>query len=112
MDVDCANWLAECEVPFCIVFTKTDASKKDGPAPARCEAQRIAVLFSTSQIPFKSHVGRNKTLIPHGRNYTHLDDLGEEHLNTCSLPPLFFALDRRHLTSSSELDAIRVPYSA
>jgi len=35
VDVDCANWLAECEVPFAIVFTKVDHAKKQGPSPAQ-----------------------------------------------------------------------------
>ncbi|GFH06813.1 EngB-type G domain-containing protein [Haematococcus lacustris] len=34
VDIDCANWLAECQVPFCIVFTKVDNRKKDLPTPA------------------------------------------------------------------------------
>lgn len=34
MDRDCADWLAECEVPFCIVFTKIDNRKKDMPTNA------------------------------------------------------------------------------
>jgi GTP-binding protein EngB required for normal cell division len=32
LDIECANWLAECQVPFAFVFTKTDASKKEGPS--------------------------------------------------------------------------------
>jgi len=35
VDVDCVNWLAECEVPFAIVFTKMDHRKKDSPSPAQ-----------------------------------------------------------------------------
>ena len=33
VDVDCANWLAGCQVPFAIVFTKTDNRKKELPPP-------------------------------------------------------------------------------
>jgi len=32
VDIDCANWLADCEVPFAIVFTKLDMRKKDSPS--------------------------------------------------------------------------------
>ena len=28
VDCDCANWLAECEVPFAVCFTKIDSDKK------------------------------------------------------------------------------------
>ncbi|EFJ40821.1 hypothetical protein VOLCADRAFT_69046 [Volvox carteri f. nagariensis] len=35
VDKDCANWLAECEVPFCIVFTKIDNRKRDMPPNAQ-----------------------------------------------------------------------------
>ena len=35
VDQDCANWLAECEVPFCIVFTKIDNQKRDMPSSAQ-----------------------------------------------------------------------------
>ncbi|GIL71045.1 hypothetical protein Vretimale_4113 [Volvox reticuliferus] len=35
VDKDCANWLAECKVPFCIVFTKIDNRKKEMPANAQ-----------------------------------------------------------------------------
>lgn len=35
VDKDCANWLAECEVPFCIVFTKIDNQKKGMPPNAQ-----------------------------------------------------------------------------
>ncbi|GAX74646.1 hypothetical protein CEUSTIGMA_g2094.t1 [Chlamydomonas eustigma] len=31
LDMECANWLAECEVPFAFVFTKIDSNKKEGP---------------------------------------------------------------------------------
>lgn len=31
IDVECAFWLGECEVPFAIVFTKLDVQKKDMP---------------------------------------------------------------------------------
>lgn len=31
IDVDCANWLGESQVPFSIVFTKTDKRKKKAP---------------------------------------------------------------------------------
>eukprot|EP00878_Enallax_costatus_P022028 GHUV01023351.1.p1 GENE.GHUV01023351.1~~GHUV01023351.1.p1 ORF type:complete len:294 (+),score=55.14 GHUV01023351.1:39-884(+) len=34
IDVDCANWLAESQVPFAVVFTKCDSRKKGGPTPA------------------------------------------------------------------------------
>ncbi|KXZ52873.1 hypothetical protein GPECTOR_8g254 [Gonium pectorale] len=34
VDKQCADWLAECEVPFCIVFTKIDNRKRDGPPNA------------------------------------------------------------------------------
>lgn len=37
VDLDCARWLAECEVPFAIAFTKLDSEKKgkDIPLPPR-----------------------------------------------------------------------------
>lgn len=36
MDVECANWLAECEVPFAVVFTKVCVS-----APVALSALRV-----------------------------------------------------------------------
>jgi len=32
-DVECASWLADSQVPFSLVFTKTDKRKKGVPAP-------------------------------------------------------------------------------
>ncbi len=45
MDKDCANWLAECEVPFCIVFTKTDNRKKDSP-PSSANIRAFKTLMA------------------------------------------------------------------
>ena len=39
VDADCARWLADCEVPFAICFTKCDADKRDGPSSARYVGQ-------------------------------------------------------------------------
>ncbi|GMH35212.1 hypothetical protein BSKO_03080 [Bryopsis sp. KO-2023] len=33
IDIDCANWLGDSEVPFTLVFTKTDKKKKGTPGP-------------------------------------------------------------------------------
>lgn len=35
VDIDCANWLGEAEIPFSIVFTKTDKKKKKCPPVAQ-----------------------------------------------------------------------------
>ena len=32
-DVECASWLADAQVPFSLVFTKTDKRKKGVPSP-------------------------------------------------------------------------------
>lgn len=37
VDLDCATWLADCEVPFAIVFTKTDNRKRGGSANANAD---------------------------------------------------------------------------
>jgi len=34
IDLDCADWLANSEIPFAIVFTKIDKRKKKSPSPA------------------------------------------------------------------------------
>ena len=34
VDLACANWLGDAEVPFSLVFTKTDAAKRGAPPPA------------------------------------------------------------------------------
>lgn len=31
--MECASWLADAQVPFSLVFTKTDKRKKGVPAP-------------------------------------------------------------------------------
>jgi GTP-binding protein EngB required for normal cell division len=32
-DLECAQWLADSQVPFSLVFTKTDKRKKRSPSP-------------------------------------------------------------------------------
>lgn len=32
-DIECASWLADAQVPFSLVFTKTDKRKKGVPKP-------------------------------------------------------------------------------
>ena len=32
-DLECAGWLADAQVPFSLVFTKTDKRKKRCPSP-------------------------------------------------------------------------------
>ncbi|KAF8071226.1 SAD2 [Scenedesmus sp. PABB004] len=52
VDLDCAAWLAEAQVPFAVVFTKTDARKKGGPAPgANMRAFQAALLESYETLP-------------------------------------------------------------
>jgi hypothetical protein len=36
MDVECASWLVECEVPFAIVFTKASTSRWCMPNCSAC----------------------------------------------------------------------------
>ena len=33
-DMECAHWLADAQVPFSLVFTKTDKRKKKCPSPS------------------------------------------------------------------------------
>ena len=51
-DVECASWLADAQVPFSLVFTKTDKRKKGVPAPQQnIEAFQVSLtqclLFSS-----------------------------------------------------------------
>lgn len=51
-DLECAGWLAGSEVPFSIVFTKSDLAKKDQPPPLRNqEAFKKGLLQEWEQIP-------------------------------------------------------------
>uniref|UniRef100_A0A383WAZ8 EngB-type G domain-containing protein n=1 Tax=Tetradesmus obliquus TaxID=3088 RepID=A0A383WAZ8_TETOB len=52
VDLDCANWLAEAQVPFAIAFTKCDARKKSGPTPAaNIKAFKAELLKDYEQLP-------------------------------------------------------------
>ena len=45
-DVECATWLADAQVPFSLVFTKTDKRKKDLPSPKEnMEAFQVWLCF-------------------------------------------------------------------
>jgi GTP-binding protein EngB required for normal cell division len=47
VDLECADWLAEHEVPFAVAFTKTDARKKEakgGSAAANIRAFKMELL--------------------------------------------------------------------
>ncbi|GLC37751.1 hypothetical protein PLESTB_001473100 [Pleodorina starrii] len=69
VDADCANWLAECEVPFCIVFTKIDNRKRDMPPNAQnvrafkqlmaAEWEELPRCFETSS---RTGAGRSELL--------------------------------------------------
>ncbi len=55
-DVECASWLADAQVPFSLVFTKTDKRKKGIPGPQEnIEAFQVSLatclLFSTTLDP-------------------------------------------------------------
>lgn len=36
IDLDCAAWLAECHVPFAVVFTKMDVARKKKDSVPSC----------------------------------------------------------------------------
>lgn len=69
VDVDCANWLADCEVPFALVFTKLDHRKKDMPSNAEnirafkaTMAQEWEALPRCFETSAKSGAGRGELL--------------------------------------------------
>jgi len=69
VDLDCAAWLAECEVPFAIVFTKADAAKKGAPTPAqnvrafkKALSQVLEVLPWCFETSSRSGRGRSEVL--------------------------------------------------
>ncbi|MEW5300619.1 MAG: hypothetical protein WDW36_003535 [Sanguina aurantia] len=80
IDVECANWLAECQVPFAIVFTKMDTRKKDAPTPQQnilalkkslsADWEALPICFETS-----SRTGAGKTEL-----LSYLGSLRELHL--------------------------------
>ena len=48
-DVECASWLADAQVPFSLVFTKTDKRKKGVPGPQQnIEAFQVGLITSLS----------------------------------------------------------------
>ncbi|KAK9792467.1 hypothetical protein WJX73_008261 [Symbiochloris irregularis] len=52
LDLQCASWLADSQVPFSLVFTKTDKRKKKCPSPAEnMAAFQTALLKSYEQLP-------------------------------------------------------------
>lgn len=52
VDVECAVWLAEADVPFCVVFTKVDKRKKKGPSCAdNMDAFCQALAASLGDVP-------------------------------------------------------------
>jgi GTP-binding protein len=69
VDLECADWLAAHEVPFAIVFTKTDAKKKDSKGSTvnirnfklelLKEWEAVPPCFETSS---KTGIGRSEVL--------------------------------------------------
>lgn len=52
IDLDCADWLANSEVPFAIVFTKIDKRKKKCPSPqANMDAFKAEMLKDWEHLP-------------------------------------------------------------
>ena len=52
--MECATWLADAQVPFSLVFTKTDKRKKDLPSPQQnMEAFQVCLcLYAYPLSPF------------------------------------------------------------
>lgn len=66
LDLECASWLAESEVPFAVVFTKADARKKSGPTPQQNVAAFKKALLADWETPppcfeTSSREGRGKS---------------------------------------------------
>ncbi len=51
IDLDFADFLGECRVPFAIVFTKTDRQKKGCDIPANIEAFKNKLLETWAALP-------------------------------------------------------------
>lgn len=69
LDVDCAQWLSEVQVPFSLVFTKLDAAKRGGPAPqANIRQLKTALAEEWEALPWcfetssKTGAGRSELL--------------------------------------------------
>lgn len=62
IDLDFADFLGECRVPFTIIFTKTDRQKKGCDIPANIEAFKTRLLETWESLPLcieSSAVRRN-----------------------------------------------------
>lgn len=51
IDLDFADFLGECRVPFTIIFTKTDRQKKGCDIPANIEAFKTRLLETWENLP-------------------------------------------------------------
>ncbi|EIE18621.1 P-loop containing nucleoside triphosphate hydrolase protein [Coccomyxa subellipsoidea C-169] len=70
-DLECASWLADAQVPFSLVFTKTDKRKKKCPSPRENmqtfqaallkEFENLPLIFETDSETLKGH----KELLSH-----------------------------------------------
>ncbi|CAL5220484.1 g2511 [Coccomyxa viridis] len=62
-DVECASWLADAQVPFSLVFTKTDKRKKGIPGPQQnIEAFQAALLRDFESLPAVFHTDSEELL--------------------------------------------------
>ncbi|CAL8464270.1 g3805 [Coccomyxa elongata] len=74
-DLECASWLADAQVPFSLVFTKTDKRKKKCPSPREnIQAFQAALLKEFENLPMMFETD-SETLKGHAELMNHITRL-------------------------------------